>query len=324
MLIPVEEASGDRDRDGGGRRSGSRTDLDGMFTATNVQPGDYYVSASATGYVSESALMVAAGADTASALAKLPTVHVAAASLSTVNLSLERGGVITGRIQWDDGTPAAGVQVNAVSATATTNGNGNGRLAGFFGGPGGDFAQTDDRGQFRMSGLAPGSYLVRASVQAPSPADTQGRGFGGRTTNIAMYAPGKVRKTEAQTVTLHAGEERGDMVLVMDLNSLHRVTGHVGATSGSVASGTVRLVDTTDNSLSRVAQIGADGSYSLTYVPAGSYTLSVPFASSNPGQMGRPRVAVATRRAHHPARRSSPSRRRSASPTATSPASTST
>ena len=286
MLIPVEEVS-NPGRDGGGRRSGARTDLDGMFTAANVQPGDYYVSASSTGYVSDGALVAASGGDQASALAKLPTVHVAASSVSTVNVSLERGGVIAGRIQWDDGSPAAGVQVNAVAAV--NNGQDLGRMYGFFGGPGGNFAQTDDRGQFRLNGLAPGTYLVRANVQTPVPGDALGRGFGGRQMNVGMYAPGKVRRMDAQTVVLHAGEERDDVNVVMDLNALHRVTGRVGATAGTVASGTVRLTDSQDSTLTRSAQINSDGSYTLMYVPAGNYQLAVPFASSTPGQSGRTR-----------------------------------
>ncbi len=287
-LIPVEEVnSSERDRESRGRRSGARTDLDGVFTATHVQPGDYYVSASATGYISEGMLLAAAGADPASALAKLPTVHVTAASVSTVNLTLERGGVISGRIQWEDGTPAAGVQVNAVSAVGSAPDVG--RMFGFFGGLGGNFAQTDDRGRFRLTGLPPGSYLVHASVQTPLPGDAFGRGYGVRQMNVAIYAPGKVRRTEAQTVLLHAAEERDDVNMVMDLGSLHRVTGRVSAASGSVASGAVRLTDTQDASLTRTAQVNADGSYVLMYVPAGNYSFSVPFASSTPGQVGRPR-----------------------------------
>lgn len=292
MLIPAEEVTGNENgRETFGRRGGgARTDLDGNFTATNVAPGDYYVTAMATGYISEGALLVAAGADIASAMAHLPLVHVAANSPSTVNVTLERGSVIAGRVQWDDGSPAAGVQIGVLSATSTAPGGNGIRNFGMFGG-GGEGGMTDDRGQFRITGLAPGDYLVRTVMQTPvaGPGGFGGPGgFIGRNASIVMYAPGKIRRTDAQTVTVKAGEERNDLTVVLDLNSLHRVTGHVSAASGTIGSGTVRLTDTTDSTLQRTATIGADGSFLLAYVPAGTYTLSVPFASSAvAGQGGR-------------------------------------
>lgn len=286
-LIPADAASATPGRGGGGfgRGGSARTDLDGSFTVTNVEPGDYYVAASATGYISEMSLMMASGADLATALSHLPSVHVVANAPSTVNVSIERGGVVAGRIQWDDGTPAAGVQVNLQSAntqTGVTGGQRMGGMIGFVGGPmGGQFAQTDDRGQFRISGVAPGDYLLRSTVQAPF----SGGGFG-RTSAISLYAPGKVRRADAQVVSIRAGEERSDLSILLDLSTLHRVSGRVGAASGTVASGTVRLVDSQDSTLSRTATITPDGTYALSYVPAGTYTLSVPFASTTAPVIG--------------------------------------
>ncbi len=291
---------------GGGRggRGSARTDLDGNFSVPSVAPGEYYVTAQLTGYVNEApsvqaALSQAGGVSTGAAgLANVPKIRVGAGGASAL-LSLQRGGVIAGSVQWDDGTPAAGVQVSAVSAPPTAQGaagtqagfqTGNGFGGGGFGGPGGfGGGQTDDRGHFRLSGLAPGAYLVRANVQAPAPAAAAARDGGRgipRTLNLSVYAPDKLRHTEAATVTLAPGEERGDLLITMKLGALHSVEGSIGSSSAPVRSGSVSLTDQTDSSLTRTGNLNADGTFLVPYVPAGNYTLRAN-ASSQALSFGR-------------------------------------
>ena len=284
-LIPVKQDD-DGGRGGPGRFMGGggsgRTDLQGNFTVSNVAAGDYYVAASATGYVSAVDMLRMVGqegGDTGSVLASLPQVHVMAGSSSNVSLSLTRGGVLSGKLVWDDGSPAAGVGVTAMlqtEGTAPAQGNRADLMFGF--GSGGGLGPTDDRGQFRLTGLMPGTYLLRATVETPASGASRGftRGF-----VLAMYAPGKIRKTEAKAITLGPAEERDDVGFTLSLAALHTVSGHVAAVSGpAVMSGAVRLVDTTDSSLSRTASVGEDGSFVLTYVPSGSYTLTATGSTS--------------------------------------------
>jgi hypothetical protein len=135
---------------------------------------------------------------------------------------------------------------------------------------------------FRITGLAPGSYWVRATMMTPT-ADP-GSGMVQRMSSIVMYAPGKVRQSEAQVVTLKSGDERDDVQFVLDLSQLHLVSGHVSATDqGNVAAGVVRLTDSQDPSLSRIAMIQPDGSFTVQWVPAGTYTLAVSNASNVAG-----------------------------------------
>lgn len=275
VLVPVasvQQASGSGRFFGVGGGSSGRTDLDGNFTITNVPVGDYYVTAQATGYVNTMSLVLAqaaqTGQDPAGLMGRVPQVHVNAGAPSNVSVQIDRGGVIAGKLVWDDNTPAAGVQVSALTDTASTT-----TRSGFgFGGSG--YAMTDDRGQFRINGLAPGTYLVRASVQSPVPGGA-GTGFM-RSTSVQMYSPGKVRRTDAKAITLGQAEERDDVMFVMDLHSLHAVSGRVAATSGvAVESGLVRLTDSVDTTLVRMGYVGTDGSFTVPYVPAGTYTLSV-------------------------------------------------
>jgi hypothetical protein len=280
-LVAVPSGADTRGRFGGAG-SGVRTDLDGVFTATNVAVGDYYATATATGYISQNNVVQAglspnASPDALAALASLPVVHVSAGMSSTVNLTLERGAVIAGKLTWDDGSPAAGVQVSVVAQTAQTAAQLLQGLAlgGFAGGGGGGFgASSDDRGQFRLTGLVAGVYLLRANVVAPVAVNAPA--ISSRSVGVTMYAPGKVRKSDATVITLGSGEERDDVQFQLDLRALHKVSGRVDAVSGSsIGSGNVRITDSQDSSLTRTGPIGADGSYVLNYVPDGTYTLTV-------------------------------------------------
>lgn len=277
---------------GFGRRVTARTDLDGNF-AVQAEPGDYYVTAAQTGYsspVAEAAARLRSGASAADLLATLPQVHVAEAGGGTANITLDRGGVIQGKLQWDDGTPAGGVSVsvqptNQVTGVAASNDliRVVSQLGGGFGGGLGGFQMSDDRGLFRITGLAPGSYWVRATVMTPSA--EPGTASVQRVSAILMYAPGKVRRSDAQVITLRSGEERDDLQFVLDLSALHTVSGHVGASDqANIEAGFVRLTDTQDSSLNRMAVIQPDGSFVIQWVPAGNYTLAVSNASNLPTQ----------------------------------------
>ena len=281
-----------QDDEGGGRggRASGRTDLDGNFLIPNVTPGDYYVTAQLAGYINDAPLIQTAlqnsqsSPNTPSIPANIPKIRVNAGGASA-QLSLQRGGVIAGTVQWDDGSPAAGVGVSTVAAPTAGQGssaitgtgfpNGQGPGGGFGGGFGNGFSggQTDDRGHFRLSGIAPGAYLVRASVQAPAPAISADRRTFARNLTLNVYAPDKLRRTDAATVTLAAGEERDDVAITMNLNTLHSVGGTVSSTSAPVRSGTVILTDTADSTLNRTGTVNPDGSFVVPYIPAGNYTL---------------------------------------------------
>lgn len=284
----VTQGQGGRGGFGFGRRVMAHTDIDGNFSV-QAEPGDYYLTATAMGYaspVAEAAARLRAGASAADLLASLPEIHVGEAGAATANITLDRGAVIAGKLQWDDGSPAAGVNVSVQSSAQTTGQSSDltrvvSMLGGGFGSGFGGFQQSDDRGYFRIVGLAPGSYWVRATVMTPSVAP--GNGAVQRLTSIVMYAPGKVRRSDAQVVTLKSGEERDDVQFTLDLSALHTVSGHVGSTDeGSVAAGVVRLTDTQDSSLSRMSMIQPDGSFVMQWVPAGNYTLQVSNASNMP------------------------------------------
>lgn len=279
MLVPAANSANDFER---GRTATGRTDLDGRFSISNVPPGDYFATAEMTGYIDEAPAIrtaVSQGGDALNAIASVPRVQVTAGG-GTVQLSLQRGATLSGAVQWDDGSPAAGVSVSAQTAASTGSASAQltsgflrqGPFPGF-----GNVAQTDDRGRFRLTGLQPGSYVLRATVLSPIPSESGGGGpgRGQRLTNLNVYAPNKLRKTDAAVLTLTAGEERPDVNVVLALSGMHTVTGQVSSPGATVRSGSVLLTDQTDSTLSRRGFINADGSFTIAYVPAGTYMLRV-------------------------------------------------
>jgi septal ring-binding cell division protein DamX len=273
---------------GGGGRYGSfgggtlstRTNAEGRFVFPNVAPGDYYAVASAVGYIGEHALLqyeFNTGADAGALLAGIPQVHVTADAASSVVITMERGGSVSGTVQWEDGSPAAGVSVSA--QLAAKQGAMPDALQAIPGFDSGSFATSDDRGVFRLTGLATGDYIVQAQVlQTPFP--------GGRYTSygwtVRVYSPGVFHRPEAKAVSVRAGEERGDVRIVMDLRGLHTVSGSVGSvTAGqSIESGRVTLSDPKNPELQLMGSISATGQFTVSYVPPGSYTLQVSGAST--------------------------------------------
>jgi protocatechuate 3,4-dioxygenase beta subunit len=121
------------------------TDQDGVYRITNVPAGSYDITPSALAFV----------------LAQTPTprgktVIVAEdENVEGINFALVRGGVITGRITDADGRPLIQQQVDIFRAEGFDQRSQQQRQ--IF--PSGN-AQTDDRGIYRIFGLAAGRYKV--------------------------------------------------------------------------------------------------------------------------------------------------------------------
>lgn len=134
---------------GGGAASLAKTDRSGRY-AIEVEPGTYLIRAEKRGYVT-SVYNVEGRSDE-------PTpVTVEAGKSVVIDFRLPRGGVITGRIVDEDGEPLVGAQVQVERKSEDS------RSAGAWGGSFG-VATTDDRGIYRIYGLASGRYYVSARV----------------------------------------------------------------------------------------------------------------------------------------------------------------
>jgi hypothetical protein len=260
----------------------TQTGIDGSFVAEDVAPGDYYVMASVGGYVQPHELLQAAydaGEDLTKGVSGVPMVRVSADRSVNAEISVARGAAIEGRVLWDDGGG-----VNQATVSVEPKAGEHKQLPPQFtmlSVSGQNVANTDDRGHYRISGLAPGEYTVRAMLQTNRRMTMQ-RGRFDQNANVGVgpltvYAPGGFRKMDAKPVTLSAGEERTDEDITYNLAATHTVSGRITSAEDhhGLNRGVVTLTDTSEKTFVRSSGLDADGNFSVTFVPSGSYTMTV-------------------------------------------------
>ncbi len=123
------------------------TNDQGQFTFSALPPGRFTMTASKAGYVD-----VLYGAKKPGRPGT-PIQLGAGQKMEGANITLPKGGVITGVVVDDSGEPSPGTQVR-VMRYVTRTGEKTLQSAGQ--------AQADDRGIYRIYGLQPGEYLISA------------------------------------------------------------------------------------------------------------------------------------------------------------------
>ena len=239
------------------------TDDDGNFVTDGLEAIPYFVSAWAPGYVParDSAVL------NPFELSEPHFVNVG----EVVTVQLIRGGVITGRVANDAGEPVVGAPVKATRVRDET-----GRITNVDIGYAHLWTRTtDDRGVYRIYGLAPGSYIVAAggrdaSSSRPTP-------FVGRTTT---YHPSSTRDA-ATLVNVSSGVEAMDIDIRYRGESGFAISGKIsgapGTTSGTTQASTtifLRSPATGETIETAYSQSGTNlNGYAFYGVPSGEYEL---------------------------------------------------
>lgn len=92
---------------------------------------------------------------------------------------------------------------------------------------------TDDRGNYRISGLPAGKYVVEVSVEF---SDTKGyfssSGGGGyssnaRTASLSIYSGNTPRTKDAAAFAIQPREERTGEDIVIPMSKLHTIKGNI-------------------------------------------------------------------------------------------------
>jgi hypothetical protein len=264
----------------------TQTGMDGSYVAANVAPGDYYIFAAVPGYVQPSAMVQAAmnaGVDVTKSIPGVQVVHVGGDGGGSADIVVERGGAVTGHVLWDDGSPAARAMVTAEPTKASDKKLPQGfAMLGMASGLGsGVLSFSDDLGQYRIAGLAPGEYVVKATLTLRSNFSMQ-RGvmnLAGLSADkpLVAYAPGSFHKSGAKAITVSAGQEQSGEDLTINLTGTHSVSGRVvSAEDGhGINAGAVELTDASDKDVERGAAVDANGNFTVGFVPAGTYNLTV-------------------------------------------------
>lgn len=269
-----------------------QTLLDGSFSVPNLAPGTYFVLASLAGYVSPLAAAGVGNDDLLEPTKELekrvrenvPTITVEARGTTSINISLERAGAVSGSIVYDDGSPAPGVEVKLKQRkdgkwVPVQNVAGDGMGFGN--------AVTDDRGAYRITGLsALKEVIVEANLSIQNSTLTFSKiGFGssgGPAFTFSFYSGNALRANEAKPFQLTMGEERPGEDITLPLSKLHKIRGVlVAKKDGHVLNdGSVTLLFSDDHSPLGSAQIAAgDQTFDFPFVPEGDYVVKVDFAA---------------------------------------------
>ena len=267
------------------------TQDDGAFVFDAVPPGQYSIAVVKSGYIS-----LAYGA-TGPGRPGLP-VTVASGAQQTIVIAVPRGGVITGRLTDGTGQPLPGLQVRALTYRILRPA-GDRQLVEV---PG-TTVVTDDRGIYRIFGLAAGEYAVTVRPAAGAEAFTAGlrtvtaadvrqaladvrqsrdrRTPGlpaalpprsdptepaGRVAFAPVFYPGTTRASQARLITVAPGEERTAIDVELEYVPVARIGGTIIGAGGAGAPAYVRLVPDPQETLA-----GQSGFRGVTTSPDGTF-----------------------------------------------------
>jgi protocatechuate 3,4-dioxygenase beta subunit len=236
---------------------GALTDDEGRYEFRDLPAGQYSLMARKEGFVP------VVSSQRRRVEQQRPIRVADAEVLDRIDFLFVRGGVITGRVLDDLGEPAirAGIEL---LRPRYANGERTLQSAAY--------GQTDDHGEFRVFGIAPGEYFVGATYHTGAGDATDGRVEFART----LY-PGTTREEDAQRVAIPAGGEVAGITLSLQRTRTNRI-------QGTIKTGLSRSLNTFDVRLVRHDRSGAvstvnstfaqaDGSFTLTGVLPGNYQL---------------------------------------------------
>ena len=254
------------------------TDGEGRFEFRDLPAGRFTVNASKSGFVN-----VQYG-QTRPFESGRPIELADKQVLDNADIVMPRGSVIAGRIVDEFGDPMPDVTVTALRQQWS---GGRRRLTP----AAGRIAQTNDLGQFRLYGLPPGEYYVSATMRNSAGPEFMaiemlaaaggGAGPTGSTPTSGYaptYFPGTPSASDAQKVTLIAGQENSSVDFALLPVRLAKITGIVVGSEGKPLSGAMISLAPASRgdfvlSMGGSARTNQDGAFTLPSVAPGEYTL---------------------------------------------------
>ncbi len=253
---------------------GALTDIDGRYHIQALPTGRYAVHA-------EKATYIIAVYRTEPTNQTQYVDVVAGRTADRIDMTLARGGVVTGRVLDAHGVPLADVAVSLMRHALV---HGERQLVSIISRP------SNDIGEFRLYGVPSGQYYLAAALgSTTSGRDPTATTIGVNTANRPEYAPtyypGTSMAADAQPLMVEANKTLGGITIALTPVRSVRVSGTVADASGRPPAHS--MVSLRSKAVVDAATSGADGHFSFGNVPPGEYTL---YAIVN----GRTRSAVMT------------------------------
>jgi hypothetical protein len=246
------------------------TDIGGRFEVKGIEPGRYRLRVIRNGYITQEYGQRTPN-DPGAILALTP-----GQDLKELLFRLLPSGVISGRIQNENGDPLPWVRVSALRATYL---RGKRTLSSEV------TVVTNDLGEYRVFGLRPGRYFLCATYRPgqrldPSEEDEDSRDIG-KFGYVPTYYPGTPDPARATALIVKTGDEISSMDLLLEPATVYSVRGHVGLSSSRRnQSGIILALEAHSTGIgwstpSRQSVIDKpDGAFEIQDVLPGSYTLS--------------------------------------------------
>jgi hypothetical protein len=257
-------------RDAGVPPRRADADRDGNFLFRGLEPGAYTVTAACQGYAEQEYGAKKPGGH------GVPLTLAAGEQPPAILFRLLPHAVISGRIVDEDGDALAGVSVSAS------------RRLGRRGPAGVGF--SNDLGQYRIWGLAPGRYYVQASLEQPwevTYARRKGAANKPQFAYTPTYYPGVSEPASAEAIEVAAGAEARGIDLRLVKTRVFHIRGQFLNAGKPAANGSVILwlrgggpPGVQDGKLAVCDQ---DGAFEFLRIRPGAYTLQAHAGGPAPG-----------------------------------------
>ena len=256
---------------GGDSQRTARTGARGEYDFSDLAAGKYVLSVMRNGYLPQNYGQKRIQAFRGQAGGTPLTVGEGQV-LDGIDFKLTRGGVVEGRVADQDYEPLSRV---AVTLSGYQTVQGERTLVPVA------RAQTDDRGQFRLFDIPPGSYFLSATQGGFRFFGGRGRRGGGRgrpgQSFPPTYYPGVPSPEQATRIEVSAGGEVGGFHLTLIESHTYRVSGRVLASDGSSAQ-SVRIITVNRSALGQVSLRGGattdlQGTFTVAGLAPGKYRL---------------------------------------------------
>jgi protocatechuate 3,4-dioxygenase beta subunit len=229
---------------------------DGSFTISDVLPGTYTVRSSHVGFIAQTY-----GQDRTHGPS---TVQLGSSqTLDHIDIRMTPAGVIAGTVVDQDGDPLQGMQVSAEQVRYQPGGSMRENTV--------NSESTDDQGNFRLSGLDPGTYLLGVS-----PASSLG-GIPPAVTYPQTYYPGGALSIDAaEHLEIHAGQNLTGLHIALTALPTHTINGIVFDESGDAGGRRRYILSVVSGGL--VSRGGGavrpDGTFAIRGLPPGDYVIA--------------------------------------------------
>lgn len=237
---------------GSPQSSSATTDAEGHFTLEVMAPGRYFFSAMRQGYVGQH---ISGGGSNGRALTVSPDQHT-----NDLVIELIPGATLSGHIKSFDGKALSGVSLEVVKYFR----NGDEKQIHAVGSP----AFTNSNGDYRVSGLAPGKYYVRAIAPSSSAKGASKEAL------PTTYYPNSTNISSASILSVRPGQDLSGMDLTITPVRAVTVSGKITqlASANPPSGAAVTLISDDSSSQVEVAT-DAKGNFELQAIPSRDYIL---------------------------------------------------